>query len=39
VFDLETDGDKATVCSRAASFKIPVTFKSSRYDATRSVCP
>jgi hypothetical protein len=39
VFDLETDGDKATVCSRAASFKLPVTFKSIHYDATRSVCP
>lgn len=39
VFDLETDGDHATVCARAMSFKIPVTFKTARYDGTRSVCP
>jgi hypothetical protein len=39
VFDLETDGDRASVCSRAMNFQIPVIFKTSRFDATRSVCP
>jgi hypothetical protein len=39
VFDLETAGDHATVCERARSLGIEVTFKNTHYDATRSACP
>lgn len=39
VFDIETDGDRATVCSRAMSFEIAVIFKTSGNSASRSVCP
>lgn len=39
VFDLETEGDHATVCDRAQALGIAVTFKNARYDATRSACP
>jgi hypothetical protein len=39
VFDLETEGDHATVCMQATSYGLPVTFKHTAYDAYRSTCP
>lgn len=39
VFDLETEGEHATVCARAKSLGISVTFKNSHFDAMRSTCP
>jgi hypothetical protein len=39
VFDLENGSDHASICERAKSFGIGVTFKDERYGATRSTCP
>lgn len=39
VFDLETEGDHATVCARAKSLGLAVTIKNARFDATRTPCP
>jgi hypothetical protein len=39
VFDLETQGDQAAVCSAAAAQGIAVTFKHRGFDAYRATCP
>lgn len=39
LFDLELDGDRASVCQRAASDGISVTFKRRDDDAFRAACP
>jgi hypothetical protein len=39
VFDLETEGDHASVCSQAAALAIPVTFKEPSWNASWSTCP
>jgi GNAT superfamily N-acetyltransferase len=38
-FDLETEGDHATVCRQAAADGVSVTFKRAAYDAYRVACP
>jgi hypothetical protein len=39
VFDLETGGEHSSVCSQAAAFDIPVTFKDPSWNASWSTCP
>jgi hypothetical protein len=39
VFDLETEGDHATVCMQASAYSLAVTFKHTTYDAFRDTCP
>ncbi|HKP55673.1 MAG TPA: endo alpha-1,4 polygalactosaminidase [Polyangiales bacterium] len=39
VFDLETEGDQASVCRAAAAHGIPVTFKHRGFDAYGVACP
>lgn len=39
VFDLETDGDRTTVCNQATTYGIATTIKHPSFDAWRVPCP